>query len=403
MSDLLGWIPGLLEELGQAHLLRARRQVVSLPDGWCEIDGRRLRNFAGNDYLGLAQHPRLQQVALRALAEAGCGSGASPLVSGRSRWMVELEETLAWFEHSEAAVVFPTGYAANLGVIPAVVSAGEDDVVFCDRLNHASLVDGCRLSGARLRIFRHTELERLGQELGRCAGARRRVIVSDGVFSMDGDLAPLPELVRLAREHGALLVVDEAHGTGVWGPTGRGVCEHFQVEREVPVRIGTLSKAVGALGGFVVGEQILIDWLWNKARTQIYSTALPPPVCAAATEGLRVIAESPELRERLLTRCRRFRELLAGQGLAPLPGADGPIIPLLLDDPQTALTLGEQLAQRGYLVGTIRPPTVPRGTSRLRISLSAVHDDEALSGLAQALAEIWPAATPRRSSPHAAG
>ena len=399
MSDSLGWIEGLLEEMSLAHLRRARRQVVSFPDGWCEIDGRRLRNFAGNDYLGLAQHPRLREAARRALSDTGCGSGASPLVSGRSRWMVELEETLAWFEDCAAALVFPTGYAANLGVIPAVVSGGEDDVIFCDRLNHASLVDGCRLSGTRLRIFRHTELERLERELRRCAGARRRVIVSDGVFSMDGDLAPLPELARLARANGALLIVDEAHGTGVWGPTGRGVCEHFQLAREIPVRIGTLSKAVGALGGFVVGEQPLIDWLWNSARTQIYSTALPPMVCAAATEGLRVIDNSPALRSRLHDRCRRFRQLLADNDLHALPGADGPIVPLLLDDPQTAVALGAQLVQRGYLVGTIRPPTVPRGTSRLRISLSAVHDDEALSGLAQALADTWPATTPRRSPP----
>jgi len=401
MSDSLGWIPGVLQELGQSHLLRARRQVVALPEGWCEVDGRRLRNFAGNDYLGLSQHPRLRNAAQRALGDAGCGSGASPLVSGRSRWMVELEETLAWFEHSEAAVVFPTGYAANLGVIPMLVSAGEDDVIFCDRLNHASLVDGCRLAGARLRVFRHTELERLEQDLQRCAGARRRVIVCDGVFSMDGDLAPLPGLVRLARDHGAVLVVDEAHATGVWGATGRGVCEHFQVEGEVPVRIGTLSKAVGALGGFLVGGQPLIDYLWNHARTQIYSTALPPPVCAAASEGLRVIDETPALRERLHSRCRLFRELLAERSLPAAPGAAGPIVPLLLSEPQLAVELGERLAQRGYLVGTIRPPTVPRGTSRLRISLCALQDDEALHGLAQALDEVWPVTIPRRSPPAA--
>ncbi|MFN9373282.1 MAG: 8-amino-7-oxononanoate synthase [Planctomycetaceae bacterium] len=398
MSDSLGWIPGVLEELGQSHLLRARRQVVSLPDGWCEIDGRRLRNFSGNDYLGLAQHPRLRDAARRALDASGCGAGASPLVSGRSLWMVELEETLAWFERSDAAVVFPTGYAANLGVIPALVSAGEDDVIFCDRLNHASLVDGCRLAGVRLRVFRHTELERLEQDLRRCAGARRRVIVCDGVFSMDGDLAPLAELVRLARANDALLVVDEAHGTGVWGETGRGVCEHFQVEEEVPVRIGTLSKAVGALGGFLVGRQPLVDYLWNHARTQIYSTALPPPVCAAASEGLRVIDETPALRERLHSRCRLFRQLLAERGLAAADGAEGPIVPLLLADPQLAVELGARLIRRGYLVGTIRPPTVPRGTSRLRISLSAVHDDAALEGLAHALEEAWPETTPRRSS-----
>jgi 8-amino-7-oxononanoate synthase len=401
MSDSLGWIPGVLAELERSHLRRARRQVVSLPDGWCEVDGQRLRNFAGNDYLGLAQHPRLRQAAHRALTDAGCGAGASPLVSGRSRWMVELEETLAWFEHSEAALVFPTGYAANLGVIPALVTPGEDDVIFCDRLNHASLVDGCRLAGARLRIFRHTELDRLEQDLRRCGGARRRVIVSDGVFSMDGDLAPLPELVRLARATGALLIVDEAHGTGVWGATGRGVCEHFQVADHVPVRIGTLSKGVGALGGFVVGEQPLIDWLWNHARTQVYSTALPPPVCAAAAEGLRIIDDSPALRAALHDRCQRFLRLLAEHDLHPLPGAAGPIIPLQLNDPENALAMGAELARRGYLVGTIRPPTVPRGTSRLRISLSAVHDDGALEGLARAVAETWPATTPRRSPPAA--
>jgi len=398
MSVSLGWITGALEQLEQSHLRRLRRAVTSLPEGWCEADGIRLRNFAGNDYLGLSQHPRLREAASRAMAESGFGAGASPLVAGRSKWMVDLEETVARFERAGAALVFPTGYAANMGVLPALVSPGVDDVIFCDRLNHASLVDGCRLSGARFKVYRHTELDRLEYNLRRQACARRRVIVTDAVFSMDGHLAPLPELVKLAQLTDSVLVVDDAHGTGVWGETGRGACEQLGVEQDIPVRIGTLSKGVGALGGFVTGDQSTIDWLWNQARTQIYSTALPPPVCAAAAEGLRVIDDTPLLRRQLHDRCREFRQQLARWGFSTPPQSRGPIVPLILEHPDLAVQIGHRLAEFGYLVGTIRPPTVPRGTSRLRITLSAVHDDESLEGLARALDAVWPDASPRQSS-----
>lgn len=398
MSGSLGWIPGALEQLETSQLRRQRRQVVSLPEGWCEVDGVRLRNFAGNDYLGLSHHPRLRDAASRAMALSGCGAGASPLVSGRSKWMVELEETLAWFERTTAALVFPTGYAANLGVIPSLVAPGEDDVIFCDRLNHASLVDGCRLSGARLQVYRHSELDRLEARLRSHGQSRRRVIVTDAVFSMDGHLAPLPALVSIARNTDSLLVVDDAHGTGVWGETGRGTCEQLGVEQEIPLRIGTLSKGVGALGGFVVGDQSTVDWLWNRARTQVYSTALPPPVCAAAAEGLRIIDDSPGLRDRLHDRCRLFRQHLARWGFTTVSASEGPIVPLILENPDLAVQVGHQLTELGFLVGTIRPPTVPQGTSRLRVTLSAVHDDAAIEGLARALDAVWPDSTPRQRS-----
>ena len=342
-------------------------------------------NFASNDYLGLASDPRSAEAARVVLSEFGVGARASALVSGRSEWHVRLEQSLARFEGQEAAVLFPTGYAANLGTIAALV--GEEDVVFCDRLNHASLIDGCRLSGAKLRVFRHCELGSLQKELTKSAGFRRRLIVTDSVFSMDGDLAPLRELCDLAEQFEADVLVDEAHGTGVFGEQGRGVCEHLGLEERVAVRVGTLSKSIGCLGGFVAGPRSLIDWLWNKARTQIFSTALPPAICAAACTAIELIEREPQLKIKLWQNCEFVRGELAEQGIAVAENSTGPIIPILLGDPEAAVVAQQKLEKRGCLVAAIRPPTVPRGTSRLRICLSAAHSDEALQCLVDALSE----------------
>jgi 8-amino-7-oxononanoate synthase len=355
------------------------------------MNGRCLWNFAGNDYLGLAADARLAEAAHEAIADAGIGSRASALVAGRSRWHEQLEQTIANFEGQPAAMLFPTGYAANVGTIAALIEP--EDVVFCDRLNHASLIDGCRLSGAKLRVFRHTDLTTLERELQKSSGFRRRLIVTDSVFSMDGDLAPLPDLCDLAERFDAELLVDEAHGTGVFGEQGRGVCEHLHVEDRVAVRVGTLSKAVGTLGGFVAGSQSLIDWLWNKARPQVFSTALPPAVCAAATAALKIIQSEPELRTRLWQNCefvqRELQRVLPAQS-SSCADSVGPIIPIVLGDPALAVETQRRLEERGCLVAAIRPPTVPRGTSRLRISLSAAHDDVALQQLVTALKEVVP-------------
>lgn len=377
---------GELAALESAGLRRARRAVRLLAGGACEIDGRRLWNFASNDYLGLAGDPRVVAAAQAALADSGVGARASALVAGRTEWHARLEQALARFEGQEAAIFFPTGYAANVGTIAALVD--ENDVVFCDRLNHASLIDGCRLSGAKLRVFRHSELDTFERELHKAADFRRRLIVTDAVFSMDGDVAPLRELCDLAERFEADVLVDEAHGTGVFGEHGRGVCELLGVEDRVAVRVGTLSKAIGTLGGFVAGPQSLVDWLWNKARPQVFSTALPPVICAAATAAIQIVRNDPERRTRLWQRCEFVRRELASRGIEVVANSTGPIIPIVLGDPNAAVAAQRKLEERGCLVAAIRPPTVPQGTSRLRISLSAAHDESALKSLVAALQEV---------------
>jgi len=381
----LPWLRQQLDEWDASLLRRRRRVVTPLKEGWCLVDGRRVRNFAGNDYLHLAQHPDVIAAAQAAVVQAGVGSQGSALVCGRTSWHVELEQRLARFEGAEAAILFPTGMAANMGTITAL--AGARDVVFCDRLNHASLIDGCRLCGAKFRVYRHKDLNRLGDALQQAAHFQRRWIVTDSVFSMDGDLAPLPELCDLAERYQAHLIVDEAHATGVFGATGRGVCEHFGVARRVAVRVGTLSKALGALGGFVCGSAELIETLWNSARTQMFSTALPPAICAAATAALDVLEREPERRIQLQRSCELFRTELRQRGVEPLPGSTGPIVPVVTGSPATTLQVAAKLEERGYLVGAIRPPTVPAGTSRLRISLSLAHSTTEIAQFAAVLTE----------------
>ncbi len=395
----LSWVSAELDAHAAAGLRRTKRVVRPLPGGACEIDGRRLWNFASNDYLGLAADPRVAEAAKAVLSDAGVGARSSALVAGRTEWHEKLEQVLARFEGQEAALLFPTGYAANVGTIAALVE--ESDIVFCDRLNHASLIDGCRLSGAKLRVFRH-EIDQkpdcseefgllmLERELKKSAGYRRRLIVTDAVFSMDGDVAPLRELCGLAERFDADVLVDEAHGTGVFGEHGRGACEALNVENRVAMRIGTLSKAVGTLGGFVAGPQTLIDWLWNKARPQIFSTALPPAICAAATTAIELIEREPGLRTKLWNNCEFVRRELAQHGIEVLATSTGPIIPIVVGEPDAAIAAQQKLEERGCLVAAIRPPTVPQGTSRLRISLSAAHDEVALRCLVEALVETQP-------------
>ena len=373
------WLNSDLQRLRDDGLWRDVRAIKSLPDGWCEIEGRRVRNLSSNDYLNYAHDPRVIAAAKETLDEFGVGAGASALVSGRSPWHERLESAICDFEGTEAAVLFPSGYAANVGTISALVS--DQDVVFCDRLNHASLVDGCRISGARMRVYRHDRLEILERELRKSSSQGRRWIVTDSVFSMDGDLAPLVELCDLAKKFDAQIIVDEAHGTGVFGPSGRGVCEHFGVEDRVAVRIGTLSKAVGTLGGFVACSNTVRDWLWHSARTQVFSTALPPAVCAAAVKSFGLIGSEPVRRERLMSLSGKFRKLMAGRLSAD---GEGPIVPIRVEQPDLTQQLAADLLDAGFLVGSIRPPTVPHGTSRLRICMTAacgVDEVERLAGL----------------------
>jgi 8-amino-7-oxononanoate synthase len=371
MGDPLAWI----DEESRAWARRglARRLVVH-PVG---------RNFGSNDYLGLAADPRVVDAARRASEAFGWGAGASPLVTGWGEAHQELADELARFEETEAAVLFPSGFAANLGTIAALVDKG--DAVYADRLDHACLIDGVRLSGARLRVYPHNDAGRLGAILARDRGRfRRALIATDGVFSMDGDLAPLADLADLAERFGAMLLVDEAHGTGVFGPDGRGAASEEGVADRVPIKVGTLSKALGSVGGFVAGSRRLIDWLVNHARTLIYSTALPPAAVAAAREALRIVRAEPWRRERVRALGARLRADLSAGGHDVGPSA-GPIVPVLLGEAGRAMSAAERLRDRGFLVPAIRPPTVPEGTARLRISLSAAHTDEDVAALAGAI------------------
>lgn len=382
----LPWLSDELAALVAAGLKRSKAETRRLPGGRIERNGRELFDFASNDYLGLACDPRLAAAARAALDECGVGSGASPLITGRSRWHAELERALAEFEGEEEAVLFPTGYAANVGTLTALL--GEGDVAFCDRLNHASLVDGCRLSGAVFKVYRFDQIDKLERHLSAAAGYRRRWIVTDGVFGMDGVVAPLAELCDLAERYDAAVIVDEAHGTGVLGSHGRGVCELAGVEDRVAVRVGTLSKAVGTLGGFVAGDAALKAYLWNHGRTQMFSTALPATVCAAAAEGIRIVRERQGSALRVGARAVQLRSRLRDGGIKALGFPGAPIVPVVLGEPSRAVTAGRELERRGFVVGVIRPPTVPRGTARLRVSLSAVHSRETVDELADALIEV---------------
>lgn len=389
--DPLAWIDDELREL-ERHDLRRRLQSYSRPAAAVvESGGKRFVNFGSNDYLGLATDPRLGEAASRAVRTSGWGGGASPLVTGHLDLHATLQTQLAEFEATEAALLFASGYAANSGTIAALMGPG--DVVFSDEKNHASIIDGCRLSRAKVRIYRHVDCHDLAAQLNTANGYRRRLIVTDTLFSMDGNLAPLTELIELAERHDAMLMVDEAHATGVFGARGRGVAEHLGVEELIPIRIGTLSKALGASGGFVCGSRRLIDWLVNRARPYIFSTAPPPAGSAAALAALEAIASVGHPGRELLARAEQLRQRLVAQGWN-VGSSASQVVPLIVGDAQAALQLADELRQRGFLCPAIRPPSVSPGTARLRLGLSMAHTPEMLDGLCQALAELAPQLQP---------
>jgi 8-amino-7-oxononanoate synthase len=374
-----------LEDRRRRGLYRVRRRLQSGQGPHVRLGGRDLVNFASNDYLNLAGDPRLARAAARAARRYGTGAGASPLVSGHLPPLRALERDLARWEETEAALVFSSGFATNLAVVGTL--AGKADAVFSDAWNHASLIDGCRLSGAHVHVYRHLDLDHLADLLRLEGGkARRRLIVTDSVFSMDGDVAPVRELLRLAERFDALLVFDEAHATGVLGEQGRGVTDGLTVgERgDRLVKVGTLSKALGAQGGFVCGPRRLVSWLVNHARPYIFSTALAPPAAAAARRAIRLISEEPERREGLLRLAEGLRRDLRGLGLE-VGGSRCQIVPVIVGDARRAVALARRLEEEGLLVPAIRPPSVPAGTSRLRISLTAGHSAEDVGRLVAAL------------------
>ena len=380
--DPLSWIEDQLQSLDQRQLRRIpatrrgpqdARQVL--------LDDQALINFASNDYLGYAAELAGMADDPGWLAD-GWGSGASPLVTGRGELHEQLEIQLARFEQTEAALLFPSGFAANTGTIPALVGPG--DVIFSDLKNHASIIDGCRLSRADVAVYRHLDVDHVAELLEQHSAARRRLIVTDSLFSMDGDLAPLDELASLAQRYGAMLMADEAHATGVLGPGGRGLAEQLGVAGQVHVRVGTLSKALGCSGGFVAGSAQLVQWLANRARSYVFSTAPPPPLAAAALQALRWVEQQPQRRQQVLEQSACLRQQLDQQGWDVSHHASQ-IIAIRVGDPGMALQVSAQLRHQGLLVPAIRPPSVPEGESLLRVSVGFRHQPEDLEKLARAL------------------
>jgi len=381
----LAWIAQELSALEHQGLRRQRSPREGGQASCITLEGQNLINFGSNDYLGLAGDPRVAEAAREAIRHEGWGSGASPLITGYSQTHRRLEQRLAEFEGTQSALVFPSGFAANSGTIAAL--AGPGDLILADSKNHASLFDGCRLSRADVRVYPHGDGARLGELLARARSHRRRLIVTDTLFSMDGDLAPLVELTDLAERHEAMLLIDEAHATGVFGARGRGAAERLGLEERIHVRMGTLSKSLGSVGGFVAGSRWLIDWLVNRARPYVFSTAPPAAMAAAALAALEIVRDEPHRRTDLLARADELRRQLAEQGWNTGASASQ-IIPVIVGEPDRAVRLSAALRQRGFLVPAIRPPTVPEGEACLRISLTWGHTAEMVARLAEAMKRV---------------
>ena len=371
-----------LDELHDRGMLRQMR-LVSGPQGpRVVLDGRPVLLLCSNNYLGLADHPRVREAAADAAMRWGLGAGASRLVSGNMTIHRRLEEQLADFKGAERCVLFGSGYLANTGIVSAL--AGEGEAVLSDQLNHASVVDGCRLARAQTLIYRHADLEHLEWRLREAAG-RASLIVTDGVFSMDGDVAPLAGIVELARRHGARVMVDEAHATGALGPGGRGAAAAAGLGEEVDVIVGTLGKALGSYGAYACCDATIARYLVNSARTLIFSTALPPPAAAGALAALEVVRAEPERRARLARNARLLREALAAEGVE-VAAAGTQIVPLVVGSPGAATGASKRALERGVFAQAIRPPTVPEGTSRLRLTVMASHTRSELRQAARVLA-----------------
>ena len=368
-----------LEALKEQNLYRHLRTIESAQGSWVMLEGRQVLNLCSNNYLGLSSHPHLKEAAVQAAERWGCGSGASRLICGNFPLHELLERRLAIFKGTEAALLYNCGYLANTGIIPALLS--RRDFVFSDALNHASIIDGCRLSRATVQVFPHNDLEALEEKLRWTScnrPAAQKLIVVDGVFSMDGDLAPLPEMVNLAEKYESLLMVDEAHATGVLGPGGRGVVSLFGLEKRIPVVMGTLSKALGCFGAFVAGSPEFVAFLVNTSRSFIYTTALPHELAASALAALDVLNANPSLPLKVQENASYLRRHLNQLGYNTL-NSQTQIIPVVIGDASRTLEMSSLLLREGILVSAIRPPTVPEGTCRIRLTVMATHTIEDLS------------------------
>ena len=381
-----------LAEIKRQGLYRQLRQVDGEQGPSILLDGREVLNFTSNNYLGLANHPALQTAAIEALERYGCGSGASRLISGNMTLHLELEESIAKLKGTESALVFNSGFQANVGILSTLV--GEGDVVFSDALNHASIIDGCRLSRAKVVVYPHCNLTHLEAALRKAPQKARKLIVTETVFSMDGDIAPMGEIVDLAERHGAMIMVDEAHATGVFGPNGAGVLAEMGLKERVLVQMGTLGKALGGFGAYVAGNRNLRELLINGCRSFIFTTALPPVMMAMAITAIDLLEKEPERRFTLWRNSQHLKNELKDLGFS-LGKSSSQILPLMIGDAQDCMSFSECLLAKGVYAQGIRPPTVQPGSARLRITPMATHTDEHLKQAIQAFKEVKEENEPR--------
>jgi glycine C-acetyltransferase len=386
MNHPLSWIDDELAALKNEGLYTYIRTIASPQGAWLTIDGRRVLNFCSNNYLGLANHPRLIEAAQKAMAQYGVGPGAVRTIAGTMTLHVELERRLAAFKGVEAAITFQSGFAANLATIPAIV--GREDVIFSDQLNHASIIDGCRLSRATIVAYPHNDVDAL-EELIKEHGPkyRRKLIVTDGVFSMDGDIAPLPRLAEVAKRYGCILMVDDAHGEGVLGRGGRGIVDHFDLHGVVDIEVGTMSKAFGVMGGVVAGSRRLIEWLRQRGRPFLFSSAMTVPDVAACLAALDLLEESTELVDRLWENARYFKTKMQALGF-DIGKSETPITPIMLGEAPLAQAFSRRLFEEGVFAMAIGYPTVPKGAARIRVMPSAAHTREDLDFAIQAFEKV---------------
>lgn len=384
-QDPLAWIDDELAQLDTAGLRTRIRTVESPMDAWVTIDGRRVLNFCANNYLGLASHPRLRAAAKQAIDEYGVGPGAVRTIAGTTTLHVTLEERLATFKRAEACITFQSGFAANLATIPALV--GREDTIFSDELNHASIIDACRLSRATVIRYAHNDVDDLRRKIAQAGTLRRGLIVTDGVFSMDGDIAPLDQICEIAQAHGLILMVDDAHGEGVLGEGGRGIVDHFGLHGRVQVEVGTLSKAFGVVGGLVAGERRIVEWLRQRGRPFLFSSAMTAPDVAACIAAVDLLQESDELVRRLWHNAETMRTGMQQLGF-DTGHSQTPIVPLMLGEAPLAQRFSQALLDAGLFAMAIGYPTVPLGKARIRVMNSASHSDEDLERALDIFAEV---------------
>ena len=370
------WLSQRIEKTKEAGLYRELRTMNTAPLPEMLIDGQRQIVFSSNNYLGLANDQRLVDAAETILHEFGVGSSGSRLTTGHTDWHQKLEEKIAHFKQTEAALLFSSGFLANVGVLSSLPEKG--DVILSDQLNHASIIDGCQLSKADTVVYNHIDMNDLEKKLKETVSYKRRFIVTDGVFSMDGTIAPLDQIILISKQYDAYVIVDDAHATGVLGEKGRGTSEYFGVYPDVV--IGTLSKAIGTEGGFVAGSKVLIDFLLNHARTFIFQTAMPPSICAASHAALEIIEESNEKRQLLFSNVKKVKNSLKDMGYI-VKGDLTPIIPVIIGDPQDAVIFAKKLQENGIYAPAIRPPTVPNGESRIRLTVTSAHGSKEIDYL----------------------